>query len=36
MKDLEGAKKEWEQVALLKDKFWSPLAQNELKMLENQ
>ncbi|NBX76129.1 MAG: hypothetical protein EBQ92_06205 [Proteobacteria bacterium] len=34
MKDLESAKKEWQEVAALKDEFWSPLAVNELKLLE--
>ncbi|NBT58684.1 hypothetical protein EBT16_07875, partial [bacterium] len=34
LKDLEGAKKEWQEVASLKDEFWSPLAVNELKLLE--
>jgi tetratricopeptide (TPR) repeat protein len=34
MKDVEGAKREWQEVASLKDEFWSPLAANELKLLE--
>jgi len=34
LKDVEGAKKEWQEVASLKDEFWSPLAANELKLLE--
>jgi tetratricopeptide (TPR) repeat protein len=34
MNDVEGAKKEWQEVVSLKDGFWSPLAANELKLLE--
>lgn len=34
LKDVEAAKKEWQAVADLKDEFWSPLASNELKLLE--
>lgn len=34
LKDVESAKKEWEEVAALNDEFWSPLAANELKLLE--
>lgn len=36
LKDIEGAKKEWGEVASLNDEFWSPLARNELKMLESK
>ncbi|MFM8270021.1 MAG: tetratricopeptide repeat protein, partial [Pseudomonadota bacterium] len=34
LKDVEAAKKGWQEVVASKDEFWSPLAANELKLLE--
>jgi len=36
LKDIESAKKEWSEVATFKDELWSPLAENELKILESK
>lgn len=35
MKDNKAALKEWQEVASLKDEFWSPLAESEMKLLES-
>lgn len=35
MKDTKGAIKEWREIASQKDEFWSPLAENEIKLLES-
>jgi tetratricopeptide (TPR) repeat protein len=36
LKDLEGAKKEWNEVISMNDEFWSPLAKNELNLVESK
>lgn len=35
MKDNKSALKEWQEVASLKDEFWSPLAESEIKLVES-